>query len=462
MRIVRSLCTAALLMTFCPTVVLASTQTSHHLEGSQEFVTTIRINGKGMDRPYGRVYQNTTFIPIWYVMQALNSFQYQSQWNGKQWEITAPSVSSSSLSRIGGKGNMTIFLNGQKVAQVPSFVAPDPLTKKATTYAPIWYIMQILKQAGVISIWKDHIWSMQTVTPSKQTSPTLSLPPVLPSNEVAAGSFVLQFLTEEGELPPHSTPLQAMSFAIQNGWWDTNSTQHTEYLGAYEPLTVEEAEQLDWNFLGMSNPAFQPGGSMSAWAQFIGLNPAGLSLTADVTPTEADAMLHVIADDSQGYQALKEHQWQIVYPPENEAMATFQGDMTANGQPFFTSNQAVQQVIQDTYQFFDGIQVQASSNGKQWIVTLPNVSAAGEFYIASSNNANYSVNGGQTWQTVNRLNSLRLNEHSSVQIQLPDTSALSLSYNVLLPNLGGSTTLGEMTLRLNSAEQLQVHRDQLD
>ncbi|RIV18563.1 hypothetical protein D2Q93_14010, partial [Alicyclobacillaceae bacterium I2511] len=35
--------------------------------------------------------QVTTFVPIWYVMQALDQAEFHSAWNGKQWTLTPPS-----------------------------------------------------------------------------------------------------------------------------------------------------------------------------------------------------------------------------------------------------------------------------------------------------------------------------------------------------------------------------------
>lgn len=55
---------------------------------------------------------------------------------------------------------MTISLNGQTNEQVPGVVGIDLVHGNKTTYMPIWYVMQILNQAGVHSDWTGSMWAL--------------------------------------------------------------------------------------------------------------------------------------------------------------------------------------------------------------------------------------------------------------------------------------------------------------
>ena len=104
---------------------------------------------------------HTTYMPIWYVMQTLKEAGIQSTWNGKTWTMsTNGTVPSSAASTLNQQGNMTISLNGQISEKVPGEIKVDPLHGNKTTYMPIWYVMQILKQVGVNSDWTGSMWAL--------------------------------------------------------------------------------------------------------------------------------------------------------------------------------------------------------------------------------------------------------------------------------------------------------------
>ncbi|MFD1673729.1 putative Ig domain-containing protein [Alicyclobacillus fodiniaquatilis] len=104
----------------------------------------------------------TTYMPIWYVMQWLKSMDIQSTWNGHQWQMT--SSSQVDLTNVqAGSGNTSIYLNGTLVQNVNTKAVVDPSSGKPTTYMPIWYVEQILNQVGLTSTWDGMTW---TVTPS--------------------------------------------------------------------------------------------------------------------------------------------------------------------------------------------------------------------------------------------------------------------------------------------------------
>ncbi|QSO51241.1 InlB B-repeat-containing protein [Alicyclobacillus curvatus] len=101
----------------------------------------------------------TTYMPIWYVMQLLKPLGITSTWDGTNWRMaTASQLDLSNLNA--GKGTTTIYLNGTVLQNVNTVAATDPSTGKATTYMPIWYVMQVLQHLGMHSTWDGTTWTM--------------------------------------------------------------------------------------------------------------------------------------------------------------------------------------------------------------------------------------------------------------------------------------------------------------
>lgn len=101
----------------------------------------------------------TTYMPIWYVKQFLNSMGIQSTWNGHDWDMNTSSTPD--LSNIqAGTGSAGIYLNGTLVQKVNTQAKIDPSTNKPTTYMPIWYVRQLLDRVGLQSNWNGTTWSV--------------------------------------------------------------------------------------------------------------------------------------------------------------------------------------------------------------------------------------------------------------------------------------------------------------
>jgi hypothetical protein len=132
---------------------------------------TIDFNGKQVEAPFGlsaidpNSGKETTYMPIYYVMQTLkNALSIKSTWNGTNWQMTLPSgmTPNQALQPVArAKGDYkNVYVNGVLVATVPSVAATDPASGKLTTYVPIWYVMQILKDVNVQSTWNGKLWAM--------------------------------------------------------------------------------------------------------------------------------------------------------------------------------------------------------------------------------------------------------------------------------------------------------------
>jgi uncharacterized protein YvpB len=122
---------------------------------------SIYLNGQEISHPFGFASDGTTYMPIWYVMQALNSLGISSDWDGQHWSLTTPSSYSVDFTNIQpGRAPLSIYLNGTLVQNSPCIVSNDPYSGKPTTFVPIWYIMKILNRMNVQSTWDGTNWNM--------------------------------------------------------------------------------------------------------------------------------------------------------------------------------------------------------------------------------------------------------------------------------------------------------------
>nr|NNM89694.1 hypothetical protein [Bacilli bacterium] len=100
----------------------------------------------------------TTYMPIWYMMQIIKYFGIHSTWNGHDWNMSLgqPSIVTKKTER----GSMDLYENGQFVHTVDGIYAKDPSTDQNTTYMPIWYVMQLLKKMAITTSWNGMTWTL--------------------------------------------------------------------------------------------------------------------------------------------------------------------------------------------------------------------------------------------------------------------------------------------------------------
>ena len=135
---------------------------------------TIVANSKTISSPFTRVAQNTTYMPIWYIGQSLQSLGIQQFWDGtnRVWKIVVPSTAKIDLSGIDlGSGNTDIYLNGQLVKRINTYAWLDPSSgyKSNTIYAPVqfqsmyyrnmvdsalslWYLLEVRLNIPIFSV----------------------------------------------------------------------------------------------------------------------------------------------------------------------------------------------------------------------------------------------------------------------------------------------------------------------
>lgn len=106
----------------------------------------------------------TTYMPIWYVLQALKNSGYSYSFNGKVINITTPSGVTPDTTGISlGGGNLTIEVNGSPVKMVDSKVQVDPSGGNKTQFIPIYYIQQILGALSFYNKWDGTTWTGRPV-----------------------------------------------------------------------------------------------------------------------------------------------------------------------------------------------------------------------------------------------------------------------------------------------------------
>ncbi|CAM3926593.1 hypothetical protein [Alicyclobacillus pomorum] len=123
----------------------------------------------------GLSYDNTTYLPIYYVMHALDSIHITSSWDGtkKEWKLTFPSSTTVDYSNLNvGTGDISIYINNQLVKKINGIAYTDPASGIPTMYLPVWYAMGVFERMGITPSWDGTHWGMtQNSTDTPQSPP---------------------------------------------------------------------------------------------------------------------------------------------------------------------------------------------------------------------------------------------------------------------------------------------------
>jgi protocatechuate 3,4-dioxygenase beta subunit len=105
----------------------------------------------------------TEFIPVWYLMQGLQSLGYTVSWHGGQQrlDITTPAGTTPSVTPVVPKaGDTVIYVNGTPVQNAAkALVAKDPASGKNTSFLPIYYFKAVLNQLGFTYSYDGKTWA---------------------------------------------------------------------------------------------------------------------------------------------------------------------------------------------------------------------------------------------------------------------------------------------------------------
>lgn len=127
----------------------------------------IYLNGNLVTNAIGLVakdpntHRATTYMPLWYVFQALKQVGVTYTWDGSNLNIKpAPGMTITLTNLHPGNEDTKFYINGTLVDTAVRLVAKDPYSHVNTTYIPIWYIQYVLGHMGVVSTWDGTNWDM--------------------------------------------------------------------------------------------------------------------------------------------------------------------------------------------------------------------------------------------------------------------------------------------------------------
>ena len=156
----------------------------------------IVVNGKTLYTPDRFTANNTTYMPIYYVIQTLTRLGVSNAWNGTRhaWNVTDTAYHGG-LNLNAGSGQAGITINGVVAEQrVPTLVARDPKSGVMTTFAPIWYIQQLMNHVGIKQdVWNGNtgIWNLSTASSVVATSGNAST--VNPNTDFPSAATIARY-----------------------------------------------------------------------------------------------------------------------------------------------------------------------------------------------------------------------------------------------------------------------------
>lgn len=138
----------------------------------KEFRATILVGGKVQSHPIAIWAMDgntlTTYMPVWYIIQALRTAGYGASWDAAQHTLNLLSTvawNQNANSRV-GTGNARIQVNYALARNVNDMVIKDPAggaNAQDTVYMPIYYIDQVLKDMqGPVTTWNGQDWGIST------------------------------------------------------------------------------------------------------------------------------------------------------------------------------------------------------------------------------------------------------------------------------------------------------------
>ncbi|MHB1681229.1 MAG: hypothetical protein ACYCYO_00175 [Bacilli bacterium] len=305
---------------------------------------TITLNTKIMSHPDRFTYNNTTYMPIWYVQQVLTRMGVKNAWNGVShtWNLSAKGNVTGNV--IDAKSGLTsVIVNGHEMeTHVPTLVKGDPLHKDAaTTYMPIWYVQQVLNRVGTqADVWNGTVgvWvlgSLSTllsgVSNTSSTSSAGLTQAQMVQDLIAAYQQIPSWpaqLTVTKEGAPYATtkfpPSQKAWVGLHCVFPTAAISQYPTLLGMTESnpnglVTAAQVAQwmVNWAVKARHiNMAVSVSTNPFTWAQtfslFWGTNL--MSPTSIVTAADAKRIEQNVIDVSRGWRMINSHTISFLSP----------------------------------------------------------------------------------------------------------------------------------------------------
>lgn len=366
------------------------------------YSTHIELNGAIISSPYHIVAkdypsasQPTSWLAIWYLMQALDSLQIVSYWDGHTWNLTLPSGMNVDLSSLpSGQGltanNMAIALNGKVVQYAPRIAYKDPGGTQTTSYAPIWYVMQVLTRIGIQYKWDGTNWSM-----TAQSGPSIS-------KLQAVRDFVntLHLTPDSSGTNPYSDVSASdwpyVNVAVQKGYFQADSSSKFGSTDSVSRLDVDHAYQL-YRGIPDSHMSWNAGGNTDAWGTAIHLNQ-GVGSGIILTTGSERAMMANLAALYKGYTVDSSGTYHLWFQP-SDIYTQFSQSGSLGITASVTSQQesaAIDYIDRSTF---------VISENNELTFKLPGISDHNLFtancvsiFNPSGNLTQYSLDNGVTWK----------------------------------------------------------------
>jgi len=328
---------------FTTTVQAAPNYVSHS--------TRIYLNGKIISSPYHivakeypKAQQSTSWLAIWYIMQALKSMDIQSTWNGETWNLELPVGMSVDLSQQPKQqrvysGQMAISVNGTIVQFAPRISYRDPGGNVTTSYTPIWYVMQVLRSVGIQYSWDGTNWRMDQGKNTTKLDVVENFITTLHINPDSRGTNPYDDVPASDWLYVHA--------GVEKGYFQADSGTHFGATDSIDMSTVDHAYQA---YIGIpdSEMGWQAGGDLEKWSNIVGLNN-GISLSDPMSTPDLAQMNVNLTHLFEGYFKGDNGTYHLVFKPYNVYLPYHQNPHVSMSFAAIQMADAIQQVDAMTF-----------------------------------------------------------------------------------------------------------------
>lgn len=178
----------------------------------QQHKSTISIDNKTLSNPYAFAASDgstvTTYMPMYYINQALATAGYTTKWDGHTWALSIQDGTPDFSGIAVGTGKTSITLNGKLIKEINTIVQKDPgagSKAQPTTYIPIYYVQPLFEALGIKNNWDgiNLIWNATSPLTLKanQTYGSTDSPSTVDKHIVVTGTGVtIQNTTVNGNI----------------------------------------------------------------------------------------------------------------------------------------------------------------------------------------------------------------------------------------------------------------------
>ncbi|MFD1674866.1 YbaB/EbfC family nucleoid-associated protein [Alicyclobacillus fodiniaquatilis] len=340
--------------------------------------TNIELNGTVVSSPKHIVSNGTSFVPVWYVDNALTSVGITGQWNGTTLNFVIPSSFNVDLSNLPAgqtlnSSNMAIAINGTVVGYAPKIVYTDPSSGQLTTYASVYYLEQAVKRLGITPGWDGTNWTM-TYSTSSTTPPTTSngggssntVDQQVMANAMwnvlntdnKPGVNTHATIAQAGISPSATTPATANDVASYLASWAESSLGYdNQNTGEFVPFSLQYESSSDAYTWANNNSLFQ--------------GTTVKSSSSVLTPSDETQIINNLKWWMNGYKTVSGG-YQVHDLLESH-YAEYFGIVPQSGE----SESQYQQSMADAEHYMDQVTFSGTAKGGTIKVTLPSTKSSG-------------------------------------------------------------------------------------